>query len=58
MQEWIDNLLLYNFMMEYLAGNKNNLADALSQQYEEISNVEVCAMEVKEQEDQLHQKLR
>ena len=46
MQGWIDNLLLYDFTTEYLAGDENDLANALSQQYEKISNVKVCAIEV------------
>ena len=31
---WIDNILLYDFITEYLPGEKNNLADALSRSYE------------------------
>ena len=59
MQRWIKNLLLYDFTMEYLAGDKNNLADALLQQYEELSSVKVRMIEVKEQkESKLDQKLR
>ena len=51
--------MLYDFMMEYLAGNKNNLADALLWQYEEVSNVEVHIIKVEEQkESKLNQKLR
>ena len=30
MQGWIDNILLYDFTTEYLPGEKNELADALS----------------------------
>ena len=58
MQGWIDNLLLYDFMTEYLAGDENNLADALFQQFKEISNVEVCAIEVEQEESKLDQKLK
>ena len=45
-------------MTEYLAGDENNLADALSLQFEEISNVEVCAIKVEQEESKLDQQLR
>ena len=56
MQGWVDNLLLYDFTTEYLPGEKNELADALSRCHEilEIRNVE---METKEELSDLDRQL-
>ena len=41
MQGWMDNILLYDFTTEYLPGENNNLADALSRSYEGLDDMKV-----------------
>jgi len=41
MQGWIDSILLYDFTTEYLPGEKNELADALSRRHEEESQTDL-----------------
>ena len=52
MQGWIDNILLYDFTTEYLPGDKNELADALSRKDElgDHSTLEIRGISMEEKE--------
>lgn len=39
MEGWVDTILKYNFTPQYLPGDKNNLADALSRSHSTVIDV-------------------
>ena len=50
-QGWIDNLLSYSFTTEYLTGESNILADALSRQHEQ-EFIEIRALDVSDKPEE------